>query len=86
MVHTVDNKILKRRQIVDIVNFQKAFNIEKNKTKVDESHQRSTFLIRKDLLEQFDYLANNQKRGFKTHFINYLLENGIEELNKHNRR
>ncbi|WP_252314423.1 hypothetical protein [Sinobaca sp. H24] len=56
--------------------------LEKKKQKVEDTHKRSTFLIRKDLLNEFDQLSKNQGKGFKTQAINYALEKLIEEMKK----
>lgn len=56
--------------------------LEKKKQKVEDTHKRSTFLIRKDLLDEFDQLSKNQGKGFKTQAINYALEKLIEEMKR----
>lgn len=59
-------------------------NFGQKKEKVEDTHKRGTFLIRKDLLEEFNRLAEGQGKGFKTQAINYALENLIKEI-KQNR-
>lgn len=49
--------------------------------KVEDTHKRTTFLVRRDLLEQLNELAKG-KHGYKTEFINYAIELGILELKK----
>ncbi|SDJ06366.1 hypothetical protein [Alteribacillus bidgolensis] len=53
---------------------------EKKKKKVEDTHQRDTFLIRKDLLREFNRMAKKQPKGFKTKAINYALENFLNEV------
>lgn len=55
-------------------------NFGQKKEKVEDTHKRGTFLIRKDLLEEFNRLAEGQGKGFKTQAINYALENLIKEI------
>jgi hypothetical protein len=55
--------------------------VSRRKTQ-EETHTRTTFLIRNDLLERFNRVALRQKRGFKTFVINKLLEdflNAVED-------
>lgn len=60
--------------------------IEKRKPLVEETHTRDTYLIRNDLLERFNRLAKNEKKGFKMRFINYVLEKELDKIEKLNRR
>lgn len=60
--------------------------IEKRKPLVEETHTRDTYLIRNDLLERFNRLAKNEKKGFKMRFINYVLEKELDKIEKINRR
>ncbi|MFB4165770.1 hypothetical protein ACE1TI_18725 [Alteribacillus sp. JSM 102045] len=55
---------------------------EKKKKRVEDTHQRDTFLIRKDLLREFNKMAKKQPKGFKTKAINYALENFLDEVKK----
>ncbi|MEK5645958.1 hypothetical protein BK138_34425 [Paenibacillus rhizosphaerae] len=56
--------------------------IEKRKPLVEETHTRDTYLIRNDLLERFNRLAKNEKKGFKMRFINYVLEKELDKIEK----
>jgi len=57
----------------------------KSKKRMEETHTRRTFLIRNDLLKRLDKKAKNIKnKGFKTEFINYILEKGLDELDELN--
>jgi hypothetical protein len=49
--------------------------------KVEETHKRSTFLVRRDLLKRLDKLASG-RHGFKTEFINYAIEKALVEIEK----
>src|SRR5699024_578095 len=53
-------------------------NIKKKK-KVEYTHTRNTFLIRNDLLKRLNNLSKH-RRGFKTEFINYVVEQGLDDL------
>lgn len=44
------------------------------KDKMEDTHTRSTFLIRKDLANRLEKLSAKEKRGFKTRFINRAIE------------
>lgn len=50
-----------------------------DKPKVEESHSRRTFLVENELLEELDAIAENKKRGFITSFINYAIENALND-------
>jgi hypothetical protein len=53
---------------------------EKSKKKtVEETHNRATFLFRKDLQERLDKLSEG-KRGFKTMFLNKAIEVLLDEI------
>jgi len=52
----------------------------KKKT-VEDTHTRTTFLFRNDLVKRLDKLAKD-KRGFKTMAINKAIENLLNELEK----
>ena len=57
-------------------------SIEKQKPKVEDTHTRDTYLIRNDLLERFNKLAKNEKKGFKMRLINYVLEKELNHIEK----
>ena len=44
-----------------------------------DTHTRSTFLVKKELLKRLNKLAQN-KHGFKTDFINYAIEQALFDL------
>lgn len=50
--------------------------------KVEETHRRQTWLIRSDLIDRLDRLAEGQGKGFKTQLVNQALEYAINELEK----
>jgi len=57
--------------------------IVKKKKRIEDTHKRRTFLIRNDLLSRLDHLADKiENSGFKTEFINHIMENGLNELEK----
>lgn len=51
-----------------------------DKPRMEDTHTRRTFLIRNDLLERLDDTSNKPDNFTKTKFINYVLENGLIEL------
>jgi|SRR5699024_8769999 len=56
-------------------------NIIKKRKKVEETHTRRTFLVKNELLERLDEFADRvNNTGFKTEFINYIMEKGLNEL------
>ncbi|HLQ83085.1 MAG TPA: hypothetical protein VK121_04500 [Pseudogracilibacillus sp.] len=53
------------------------------KKKMEDTHTRRTFLIENELLERLDKKAKSiENKGFKTSFINYILEKGLDELDQ----
>ena|SRR5699024_3598487 len=58
------------RSIIDLV---------KKKERVEDTHTRNTFLIRNDLIQRLNHYSKH-RRGFKTEFINYVIEQGLDEL------
>jgi len=55
--------------------------IVKKKEKVEDTHTRRTFLVKNELLQELDDFANQiNNNGFKTEFINYVIEKGLTEL------
>lgn len=63
---------------IDIKNKMRAKKA--NKT-VEELSIRQTFLIDRELLEEFNKIANKQPRGFKTEVINSILRSFVDEWN-----
>jgi len=56
-------------------------DIVKKRKKVEETHTRRTFLVKNELLERLDEFADRvNNTGFKTEFINYVMEKGLNEL------
>lgn len=49
--------------------------------KVEDTHKRSTFNVRRDLLKRLHKLSKG-KHGFKTQFINYAIESTLDEIEK----
>src|SRR5699024_11762983 len=58
------------RSIIDLV---------KKKERVEDTHTRNTYLIRNDLMKRLNNYSKH-RRGFKTEFINYVVEQGLDEL------
>ncbi|MDA1918179.1 hypothetical protein [Bacillus cereus group sp. BcHK140] len=52
-----------------------------NKQTVEDTHRRTTFLLRNDLLERLDSLSKG-KRGYKTMFMNKAIEALLNEMDK----
>jgi len=60
---------------------QKMQNLLNKKKKVEDTHTRRTFLVRNDLLSRLDsYAKKIGNSGFKTEFINIVIEEGLAEL------
>lgn len=49
-----------------------------NKLRVEDTHIRRTFLVRRDLNRRIDQLAEG-KRGYKSHFINKAIQKLLDE-------
>jgi len=53
----------------------------KKKEKMEDTHTRRTFLVKNELLQELDDLAEQvNNTGFKTEFINYVIDNGLSKL------
>lgn len=50
--------------------------------RLEDTHTRRTFFIRNDLLERLDNMDQKIENFNRTKFINYLLERGLDELEK----
>lgn len=78
--HVNDNRESSSKTIRDVTNSIMSMYDEKSKKKtVEETHNRATFLFRKDLQERLDKLADG-KRGFKTMFMNKAIEALLDEM------
>ncbi|MEB6213510.1 hypothetical protein MXL49_16640 [Enterococcus casseliflavus] len=55
---------------------------ERQKPTMEESHVRTTFLLRKDLQRRLDALSDVQGRGFKTKFLNMAIEALLDDWEK----
>lgn len=49
------------------------------KVRVEDTHTRKTYLVRNDLLDRIEKVANNT-HGFKIEFINFAIELALAEL------
>lgn len=56
--------------------------VSSKEEKVEDTHKRSTFLVRKDLLRRLNKIAKSQKHGFKTEFINTAIEIALDEIER----
>jgi hypothetical protein len=56
------------------------FYEKKNKEKVEDTHTRTTFLMRNDLINKVNALSIEKGKGFKTHFFNQAIENLLKEI------
>ena len=53
----------------------------KKKEKMEDTHTRRTFLVKNELLQELDDVADQiNNTGFKTEFINYVIDKGLSEL------
>lgn len=50
------------------------------KERVEDTHIRKTFLIRRDLSERLERYSKKNGKGFQKEFINYMIEIGLDEL------
>lgn len=64
----------------DVTSKAEALLEYRRKATILETHSRYTVLIRKDLLERLDQLADKQERGFKTRVFNAALEMILNEM------
>jgi len=56
-------------------------DIIKKREKMEDTHTRRTFLVRNELLDRLDKVSKKiNNTGFKTEFINFILEKGLNEL------
>ncbi|MFS0883085.1 hypothetical protein [Metabacillus niabensis] len=68
---------------VSTVSSQSLFSILEEKTKkktMEETHTRLTFLVKNELADELDELAETMPRGFLTTFANTVIENGLKEI------
>lgn len=77
---TGSGKLKSEPEQVDDSGFLDKFQARFSKPTIEDTHTRRTFLVRNDLLKQMDKLAKKQRKGFKTHLLNYALEKALEEL------
>src|SRR5699024_1291399 len=57
--------------------------IVKKKEKMEDTHTRRTFLVKNELLNKLDEKSEQiNNTGFKTEFINYVIEKGLKELDE----
>ncbi|EJY57311.1 hypothetical protein C7445_1307 [Alicyclobacillus sacchari] len=65
----------------DIASKMRAYEQEKKaKKSYDELYTKHTFVVRRDLLERLEKLSRKHSRGFKTKFLNEILEAGLNQL------
>ncbi|MDP9729369.1 hypothetical protein FY534_13885 (plasmid) [Alicyclobacillus sp. TC] len=88
-IDVYENTLTKTKD-VDVYRDDKNFNIasvikqyeqeKKAKKSYDELYAKHTFVIRKDLISRLEKISKRYSRGFKTKFINELLEAGLNQL------
>src|SRR5699024_10951298 len=62
-------------------------DIIKKKDKMEDTHTRRTFLVKNELLDRLDRTYKKiNNTGFKTKFINFILEKGLDELEEIDRK
>lgn len=54
----------------------------RQKKTLDDTHKHKTFLIRRDLLAEWERIKAREDRGFETYYINELLEKAIKKILK----
>jgi|SRR5699024_2318370 len=56
-------------------------DIIKKKKRMEDTHTRRTFLVKNELLLRLDKISERiNNTGFKTEFINFIIEKGLDEL------
>jgi len=59
----------------------KLSKLVKKKERMENTHTRRTFLVKNELLQELDSFADKiNNTGFKTKFINYVIDKGLSEL------
>lgn len=77
--HSSENKIVvetaepRNKRLSDLM---------QKRVKVEDTHTRSTFLVRNELLKELNAIAKKNGHGFKTEFINLAIEMALEELKR----
>ena len=61
--------------------YQKVIQEKKKKKTVEDTHQRATFLIDKELLKRLDKISKKE-RGLKTRLVNYAIEKMLDEIER----
>src|SRR5699024_11895767 len=56
--------------------------ILKRQKKVEETHTRKTYLVRNELVDRLEQKKKDIGHGFLTRFINYAIENALDEIDK----
>lgn len=56
------------------------FAKKKKKKTILETHTKVTFMLENSLVKRLDRVARKQGRGFKTFFINQLMEKALDEI------
>lgn len=54
--------------------------ILKRRKKVEETHTRKTYLVRNELVDRLEQKKKDIGHGFLTRFINYAIENALDEI------
>lgn len=71
---TVTPDVEKQAQALLAEKFNTDLQHKLSRLTVEETHTRTTFLLRNDLKARLDNLAEQNKRGYKTEFINKAIE------------
>jgi hypothetical protein len=62
--------------------FMEQFQKKIRRPTIEETHQRQTYLIDKNLLSRLDRIAKNQPKGFKTAVVNEGIRRVLDEIEK----
>lgn len=62
--------------------FKSEFKEIMKKQRVEDTHERTTFLFRKDLKKRLDRISKKEGKGFKTRFMNKAIEVLLDEWEK----
>jgi hypothetical protein len=73
-------EIEKQAQVLLADRFNRELHQKMSKLTVEETHTRTTFLLRNDLKARLANLSDQHKRGYKTEFINQAIEQLLDAI------
>ncbi|MEM1506249.1 hypothetical protein RG959_22975 [Domibacillus sp. 8LH] len=79
-----ENSILPKELGSNSPSFSEIIEQKRNRLKIEDTHKRQTYFIRRDLIKEIEYLSKQEPRGFKTDLVNYAIEKLLREEFKKN--